>query len=59
VDLYLPFLEKALAPGGAAIFDLRETTAAEQAAALSRFGTLTDLDAPHKARRILLRKASA
>jgi SAM-dependent methyltransferase len=59
VDLYLPFLEKALAPGGAAIFDLRETTAAEQAAALSRFGTLTDLEAPHKARRILLRKASA
>ena len=59
VDLYLPFIDKALAPGGAAIFDLRETTATEQAAALAQFGTLTDLDAPPKARRVLLRKAKA
>ncbi len=59
VDLYLPFLDKALLPGGAAIFDLRETTALAQAAALAQFGTLTDLPAPPKARRVLLRKASA
>jgi hypothetical protein len=57
VDAYLPFLDHALAPGGAAIFDLRATTAPEQAAALARFGTLTDLAAPPKARRVLLRKA--
>lgn len=59
VDLYLPFLDQALVPGGAAIFDLRETTAQAQAASLSQFGTLTDLPAPPKARRVLLRKAAA
>ncbi|MDZ4137159.1 MAG: class I SAM-dependent methyltransferase, partial [Paracoccaceae bacterium] len=59
VDAYLPFLDKALAPGGAAIFDLRGSTAAEQSAQLSRFGTLTDLPAPAKARRVLLRKVAA
>lgn len=58
VDLYLPFLDKALAPGGAAIFDLRETTAVAQAEALAAFGTLTDLEPPPKARRVLLRKAA-
>lgn len=58
VDLYLTFLEKALKPGGAAIFDLRETTAAEQAAKLAVFGALTDLPAPPKTRRVLLRKAA-
>lgn len=58
VDLYLPFLDKALAPGGAAIFDLREATATAQAASLAQFGTLTDLEAPPKARRVLLRKAA-
>lgn len=57
VDSYLPFLDHALTPGGAAIFDLREATAGAQSAALARFGTLTDLPAPHKARRVLLRKA--
>ncbi len=59
VDAYLPFLDKALAPGGAAIFDLREKTAVAQAEALAKFGTLTDLEAPPKARRVLLRKAAA
>jgi SAM-dependent methyltransferase len=59
VDSYLPFLDRALTPGGAAIFDLREATAAAQAEALSRFGVLSDLPAPHKARRVLLRKAMA
>lgn len=57
VDMYLPFLDTALAPGGAAIFDLRAQTASAQAAALAQFGTLTDLEAPAKARRVLLRKA--
>ncbi len=58
VDMYLPFLDKALLPGGAAIFDLREATAPAQAAALAKFGILSDLDAPPKARRVLLRKAA-
>ncbi|MEM9845452.1 MAG: class I SAM-dependent methyltransferase, partial [Pseudomonadota bacterium] len=56
VDSYLPFLDKALKPGGAAIFDLRGHSARAQAKLLKRFGTLTDLDAPNKARRVLLRK---
>jgi hypothetical protein len=56
VDLYLPFLEKAVSPTGAAIFDLRAATAGEQAAKLARLGQLTDLPAPPKARRVLLRK---
>lgn len=59
VDLYLPFLDKALASGGAAIFDLREQTATEQAKALAQFGSLTNLEGPSKARRVLLRKAGA
>ncbi len=59
VDLYLPFLEKALKPDGAAIFDLRAATAAEQAEKLAQFGTVTDLDAPPKARRVLLRKRAS
>ncbi|QYK43073.1 MAG: class I SAM-dependent methyltransferase [Paracoccaceae bacterium] len=57
VDLYLPFLRDALEPGGAAIFDLRESTAADQAAKLAAFGTLTDLPAPPKARRVMVTKA--
>lgn len=56
VDIYLPFIEKAVTPNGAAIFDLRKNTADEQAAKLARFGSLTDLPAPPKARRVLLRK---
>ncbi|HMO08766.1 MAG TPA: class I SAM-dependent methyltransferase, partial [Paracoccaceae bacterium] len=57
VDLYLPFLHRALEPGGAAIFDLRASTAAEQAAKLAALGALTDLPAPPKARRVMLVKA--
>ena len=56
VDSYLPFLDKALLPGGTAIFDLRGNTAKTQVKALERFGTLTYLNAPHKARRIMLQK---
>lgn len=57
VSLYLPFLAQALQPGGAAIFDLRAATAAAQAEQLAALGTLTDLPAPPKARRVMLVKA--
>lgn len=56
VDSYLPFLEKALMPGGAAIFDLRGNTSKAQSRELERFGTLTYLSSPNKARRVMLRK---
>jgi SAM-dependent methyltransferase len=56
VDAYLPFLDRALAPGGAAIFDLRMATADRQAAQLAAFGPLSELPAPPKCRRVLLRK---
>ncbi len=56
VDSYLPFVDKAVMPGGAAIFDLRGRTLAAQSAKLARFGTLSDLESPPKARRVLLRK---
>jgi hypothetical protein len=59
VDLYLPFLDRALVPGGAAIFDLRESTAEAQVVALAQFGDVSDLEGPPKTRRVLLRKASA
>ncbi len=57
VDSYLPFLDHALVPGGSAIFDLRAKTADAQIDALARFGDVTDLEAPPKARRVLLQKA--
>ncbi|MBO9436315.1 class I SAM-dependent methyltransferase [Ruegeria sp. R13_0] len=57
VDSYLPFLDRALMPGGAAIFDLRTKTADAQIDALARFGSITDLEAPPKARRILLQRS--
>ncbi len=56
VDSYLPMLDKALRPGGAAIFDLRATTASEQVEKLAQFGTVTDIQARPKVRRVLLRK---
>lgn len=59
VDAYLPFLENSLLPGGAAIFDLREARADAEAKKLARFGSLTDLPSPPKARRVLLRKEAA
>lgn len=59
VDLYLPFLDQALALGGTAIFDLRAATATEQEAKLAGFGKITDLAAPPKARRVLLNKGGA
>jgi SAM-dependent methyltransferase len=56
VDTYLPMLDKALKPGGSAIFDLRETTASEQAEKLAQFGAVTDITTRPKIRRVLLRK---
>jgi SAM-dependent methyltransferase len=58
VDSYLPMLDKALKPGGSAIFDLRETSASEQAYKLAQFGTVTDIISRPKVRRVLLRKRS-
>jgi len=58
VDTYLAMLDKALKPGGAAIFDLREQTAAEQVEKLAQFGTVTDITTRAKLRRVLLRKAA-
>ena len=59
VDVYLSFLDRALTPGGAAIFDLRAATAAAQAERLATFGPLSDLHSPPKARRVMLRKVAA
>lgn len=56
VDSYLPMLDKALVPGGSAIFDLRETTADEQIEKLAQFGNVTGIAARPKLRRVLLRK---
>jgi len=56
VGTYLPYFRACVAPEGAIILDLRAATAAEQADALAPLGALTDLDAPPKARRILLRR---
>ncbi|MBW6506260.1 MAG: class I SAM-dependent methyltransferase [Rhodobacteraceae bacterium] len=58
VASYLDYFARAVAPGGAIILDLRETTAAEQVAALARLGVLSDLPAPPKARRVLVRKGA-
>lgn len=54
---YLDFFQKALAPGGALILDLRARTAAAQLKDLTPLGVIEDLPSPAKARRILLRKA--
>lgn len=60
IGLYIPFLEKALVPGGAAIFDLRDSTAKGQMEDLARLGPLTDLPVAHeKVRRVMLTKAAA
>jgi len=58
VDTYLPMLDKALKPGGAAIFDLRATTESEQAEKLAQFGVVTTIASRPKVRRVLLRKDS-
>ena len=59
VDAYLEYFDRAVAPDGAIILDLREANAGPQLAALGQLGAITDLAAPPKARRILLRKGRA
>ena len=58
VDLYLEFFRKVVAPDGTILLDLRAATADAQLAALTPFGTVTDLPAPEKARRIRLQKSA-
>jgi SAM-dependent methyltransferase len=58
VGLYMPFFDKAVSNGGSVIVDLRATAAADQADALATLGTLVDLDAPPKARRVHLTRAA-
>jgi SAM-dependent methyltransferase len=58
VSLYAGFFRQAVRPGGSVIVDLRAATATAQAAELAVLGTLDDLDAPPKARRVHLRKAA-
>ncbi len=57
VETYMPFFTEAVTDRGAVIVDLRAATATEQAATLTTLGSLEDLAAPNKARRVLLRKA--
>jgi len=59
VSTYLDYFARAVAPGGAIILDLRETSAAEQIELLAPLGALTDLPAPPKARRVVLRKGAS
>lgn len=56
VDSYLTMLDKALEPGGAAIFDLRETARNNQLSQLEKFGTVIEIDKMPKSSRVLLRK---
>ncbi|MFN7224680.1 MAG: class I SAM-dependent methyltransferase [Paracoccaceae bacterium] len=53
---YASYFRDQVLPGGAIMLDLRAATASAQLAELSDLGTLEDLPAPPKARRILLRK---
>ncbi len=57
VGLYMPFFERAVSGGGAVIVDLRAATADAQAAELATLGTIVDLDAPPKARRVHMTRA--
>ncbi|WP_199725181.1 class I SAM-dependent methyltransferase [Gemmobacter lutimaris] len=59
LDPYLPFLDKALAPGGAALFDLRTGRAEVQRAQLAAFGEVETLAETQKYHRVLLRKGKA
>ncbi|MFN3845161.1 MAG: class I SAM-dependent methyltransferase [Paracoccaceae bacterium] len=55
---YAGYFRDRVLPGGAIMLDLRAATASAQLAELSDLGTVADLAAPPKARRILLRKAA-
>lgn len=58
VDIYLDFFRKVVTPDGNILLDLRTTTAGAQLAALVPFGTVIDLPAPEKVRRIRLQKSA-
>lgn len=53
---YATYFRDSVAPGGAIVLDLRSATATAQLAGLADLGTVEDLPAPAKARRIVLRK---
>lgn len=59
IETYLDYFDRAVAPDGAVIVDLRLANAEPQARALARLGALSDLPAPPKARRVLLQKGRA
>lgn len=56
VDSYLDFFDTSVAPGGAIILDLRGNSAAAQREKLKGFGETSELPAPPKAVRLLIRK---
>lgn len=56
LDPYLPFLDKALAPGGAALFDLRAGRAETQLAKLRSRGAVEVLSEQPKYLRVMMRK---
>lgn len=55
---YATYFRESVVPGGAILLDLRAATATAQLAELEGLGTVRDLPAPAKARRILLRKVA-
>jgi len=59
VDPYLPFLQRAVPPGGRAILDLRRGRAPAQMQALRGLGRLRDLPGVPKARRVMLTREAA
>lgn len=54
---YAAYFRDSVLPGGTIVLDLRAATAAAQLAGLEGLGTVEDLPAPPKVRRVLLRKA--
>ena len=56
VNVYLPFFEKKVKPGGHIILDLRKSAYAEQSKALAKLGDLTILDDGRKKRRVMVKK---
>ncbi|WP_246831378.1 SAM-dependent methyltransferase [Pseudotabrizicola formosa] len=56
---YATYFQNSVVPGGTILLDLRAATATAQLAGLEGMGTVRDLPAPPKARRILLLKSAA
>lgn len=53
---YDAYFRTSVMPGGTIVLDLRAATATAQLAGLAELGTVEDLPAPDKARRVMLRK---